>query len=199
MLYRGTKNEGAECGVYSSSKLKVNSTTCAYMAENGDNDFPGNENVTISITNICFKTDDTITSPNAYLPLVEKDFYAIVYADQEGQYEDYIKFSVLGVQVNYDSKKGLLGYAYYKGKIAGNRKNDTDRIVLKLDEKIAIQGGYLHYTGKDDDWNTQGVLSAYTNSLGDTLTYYGDNCGDDFPGKDATQTTIYINGICILV
>ena len=197
MLYRGIYDYVHNCGLYSSADFKVNGSICQYMAENGDNDFAGADNVTISITNICFKISDTIESPNAYLPLVEKSFYANVYA--ETQYEDYIKFSALGVQVKYNNKTGLLGYAYFKGKIEGNRLNDCDRVVLLLDEKIAIQGGYLHYTGNYDDWNTQAVLSSYSNGLTTKLTFYGDNCADDFPGKDASETTIYINGICILL
>ena len=128
--------------------------------------------------------------------MVEKEYNATIYA--ETQYEDYITFKALGMEVIYNSENALLGYVGYQGKIENNRLNDCDRLVITFDKNVSVQGGYLHYTGNYDDWNTQGTLASYTNGVRDTLTFYGDNCGDDFPGKDATQTTIYINGICLL-
>lgn len=198
-FYRGKKNDVNVCGVYSSSALKVNSTSCEYMAENGNDDFPGNENVTISIVNMCIKLNESVDSNTHYLKMVEKKVNAIIYA--EAKYEDYVSFTTLGMDVVWQDKKAILGWAFYKGRMptnADNRLNDCDCITLKFDEKVAVQGGYLHYTGNYDDWNTQSTLAAYTNALSNELKYWADNCYDDFPGKDATQTTIYISGICIL-
>lgn len=198
MLYRGAADNSNVCGVYSSSKLKVESNECYYMAENGDNDFPGNDNVTISITNMCIKVSDSLNREIRYLSLVEKDFTGVaIYA--EDQYEDDVTLTAIGIKTVYNGRSALLGNAGFQGKIVKDHLWDCDSIVVKFDKAIAIQGGYLHYTGNHDDWNTQGTLASYSNGIDNTLTYYADNCGDDFPGKDATTTIIYISGICILL
>nr|MCR4661457.1 InlB B-repeat-containing protein [Clostridia bacterium] len=197
MLYRGTKGDVNESGVYSCSNLKVNSTECYFMAENGGNDFAGNKNVTITITNICIKVSNNLSSDKKYLEIIERDFCCSLYA--ETSYKDYIRFSALGIEVIYNDNIALLGYAGYKGKIELGRLNDCDSITLKFDDSIAIYGGYLHYTGNHDDWNTQGTLTSYSKTIRDTLIYYADNCADDFPGNSVSSTTIYINGICIII
>lgn len=196
MIYRGSKNDRDESGMYTSTSFKVNSTECYYMAECGYDDFAGNENVTFSITNMCIRTSDTLSSNYRYLKLIEKDYKVTVYA--EGKYEDYVTFSALGIETKYDNKTALLGYAYYYGKISGDRFNDCDRVVMKFDGSVAVQGGLMHYTGNHDDRSTQQTLASYSNGVSDTFTYCAEYCADDFPGKDATTMRIAINGICLL-
>ena len=69
---------------------------------------------------------------------------------------------------------------------------------MKFDNNVAVQGGLMHYTGSHDDWHTQQTLASYSNGVTDTLTYYAEYCADDFPGKDASETVMAINGICLL-
>ena len=104
----------------------------------------------------------------------------------------------MGIDTKYDNKTALLGYAYYYGKISGDRFNDCDRVVMKFDGSVAVQGGLMHYTGNHDDTNTQQTLASYSNGVSDTFTYCAEYCADDFPGKDATTMRIAINGICLL-
>lgn len=197
MIYRGDKGDGNVRGIYSSSKLKFNSNECQYMTENGGNDFGGNKVVNISITNICIELNEVKKDDTQYIEMVEQEYDLSIYA--ESRYEDFITINFLGMNVLYNGKSALLGYAVYQGKIANDRFNDCDRIILRFDNDVAIQGGYLHYTGNYDDWNMQGTLSAYSNKIGDTFTYYADDCRNDFPGKEASTTTIYICGICLLI
>ena len=196
MIYRGSKNDRDECGMYTGKVFKNNDTTCYYMAENGDDDFAGNETVLISITNMCIKTSETVSSNYRYLRLIDRSYKVSVYA--ESQYEEYITLNALGIETLYSNKAALLGYAYFTGKFTGNRLNDCDRVVMKFDNNVAVQGGLMHYTGPHDDWNTQQTLASYSNGVTDTLTYYAEYCADDFPGKDASETFMAINGICLL-
>lgn len=195
MVYRGSKNDRDETGMYTSTSFKANSTECYYMAECGYDDFAGNENVTFSITNMCIKTSDTLSSNYRYLNFIEKDYKVTVYA--ESKHEDDVNFSALGIETKYSNTAVLFGYSYFEGKIKGDRLNDCDRVVLKFEDATALQGGFMHYTGNHDDKNTQQTLASYSNGFSDTLTYCAEYCADDFPGKDATSMRIAINGICL--
>ena len=103
----------------------------------------------------------------------------------------------MGIETKYNNTRALLGYAYYSGKVNGDRLNDCYKVVMKFESSVAIQGGLMHYTGNHDDWYTQQTLASYSNGATDSLTYYAEYCADDFPAKEATTMTFMINGICL--
>ena len=86
MVYRGSKADRDESGMYTAKEFKANSTTCYYMAECSYDDFAGNETIMMSITNMCIRTSENLSSNYRYLRLVERIVMASVYA--ESQYED---------------------------------------------------------------------------------------------------------------
>lgn len=195
MIYNGSKDSRDESGMFTGKQYGTSSTTCYYMAENGDDDFAGDEKVTISITNMVIKTSESLSSSYRYLNLIENSYKASIYAESE--YKDFISFSAMGIETKYNNTRALLGYAYYSGKVNGNRLNDCYKVVMKFESSVAIQGGLMHYTGNHDDWATQQTLASYSNGATDSLTYYAEYCADDFPAKEATTMTFMINGICL--
>lgn len=194
--FKGSHNDFNECGIATATSLNPGKT-CEYMMENGNSDFPSEEKILFTIVNICIKTSDTIDEDTYYLKLIEAEALAQSYAEDKRKAD--VTFNMLGIETSYNEKKAIYGFAHYSNKMDNDRLNDCDRICLTFTENNVLLGGFMHYTGNYDDWNTQQTLTSYNNSSTTSVTYYAADCGDDFPGRDASKTTMCINGICLIL
>lgn len=200
MVYAGNKDNYDQRGLYSNYALNNNLDGAYYMAENGNCDFEGTKDIAISITNIYIKLNDSLSKDVNYLGLVNNSFSAKIDVETGNQmkFEDKITFSMLGIDAKYNDTNVVIGFANYIGKIRGEKVNDCATISLTFDEEIAYYGGLLHYYGNYDIWETEGTAFSYSNGLTNSLYFYADDCGADFPGKDATNVIIYLSGLCMI-
>lgn len=194
--WRSSYDDNNESGVASWNRSdSIDYTNIAYMPEDPGKDISPNENISLSITDICVECEG---SPNDYdgvpeivTSTLKTDFVC------ESKKIGTVNFDLIGIKAKYNGLYYLMGSAWYSGKPGSYRFNDVGDIYLENCNKKILFGGTLGWRGSLSDNNESGIC-GYNRNDGFNSTkirYMMEDPGKDFAGDDYNY--ISITGICV--
>ena len=196
--WAGSEDDNNESGVAGWNKNDgYNSDHIYYFAEDPGKDFAGNENVSISITDICVRMSSQNGSSGPVPEIAMTTLTTSLYCEETNVGQ--ITFDVIGIKAKYNGYYYIMGNAYYYGKPGGNYFPDVADMYLKNCDKNILFGGSFLWRGDYSNNNQSGACIFNKNEGYNTknIRYMMEDPGKDFAAD--RNCTISISGICVQI
>ena len=195
--WSGTNDDDNENGVAAWKKTSDRAEySITYRPEDPGKDFTANENVKISITDICVEIGGSASAEDAVPEIVKSSFTTKLYTRDGVWHNNNIKFDVVGVKVRYNNCYYVMGNAYYTGTPGGKDIWDVFDLRLQDSSVKILFGGTLCWSDYNNNDNS-GIAGFNKNNGFDKteIRYMVEN-----PSKDMNfnkELVISISGICV--
>jgi len=194
--WQGTINDNNESGIagWNRGGATLNGFNAYYLVEDPTKDFAANEEVKISITDICVELP-TAAADNTVPEIVTTNFSSDIFCESTNSGK--LNFDVIGIKVKYNGSYYVMGNAWHSGTPGSSRFNDVDQIELRNSSLKILFGGTLHWQGTVNDFNESGVAGFDRNGGFDstTIKYMVEDPSRDFAANKNNR--ISITGICV--
>ena len=198
MHWHGNSNDNNLSGVAGWDRTQgFGGTDIGYMPEDPNKDISANQNLRISITDICVLMETPAVVDGTIPEIVTTTLTTNVHC--EGSDCGQMTFTVIGIKVEYNGSYYVMGNAFYSGNPGKSRFNDVDTIYFRNSDRNILFGGTMHWMGSQGDNNEAGVAgfdkTGGWNST--TIKYMPEDPGQDFAANEAIK--ISITGICVWI
>lgn len=194
--WRGSKSDINECGVSGWDRTAgMNSSDVSFLVEDPTKDFPANEAMILSISEICVEYEGVPSSTDGVPEIITTQFSTDFYSEESKN--GSMTFDVIGIKVKYEDSYFVYGNAFYSGSSGGSRFNDVAYVSLRSSTENILLGGTMVWSGSYGDNNESGVAGfnkdgGYNSPI---ISFLIENPTKDFAGNESVKITI--SGICV--